>query len=47
MRLAVDRDNRPARDFYRNAGMIHADRDCIYKAWNEAFTALQQSTPDH
>lgn len=45
MRLAVDRDNQPARDFYLNAGMIHAERDCIYKAWDEAFTALQQSAP--
>lgn len=42
MRLAVDKDNQAARDFYRNAGMIHAERDCIYKAWNEAFEALQQ-----
>ena len=45
MRLAVDRDNQLARDFYLNAGMIHAERDCIYKAWDEAFTALQQSAP--
>jgi GNAT superfamily N-acetyltransferase len=41
MRLAVDRDNQSARDFYTNAGMIHADRDCIYKAWDERFEALQ------
>lgn len=45
MRLAVDRDNHAARDFYRKAGMIHAERDCIYKAWNEAFTALQAALP--
>lgn len=45
MRLAVDQDNQAARDFYRNAGMIHAERDCIYKAWNEAFVALQELTP--
>jgi len=41
MRLAVDKDNLSAREFYTNAGMIHAERDCIYKAWNEAFDALQ------
>lgn len=41
MRLAVDKDNQAARDFYRNAGMIHAERDCIYKAWNEAFDGLK------
>jgi len=41
MRLAVDKDNHSAREFYINAGMIHAERDCIYKAWNEAFDALQ------
>jgi ribosomal protein S18 acetylase RimI-like enzyme len=41
MRLAVDRDNHSARDFYSNAGMVYAGRDCIYKAWDEAFDALQ------
>jgi ribosomal protein S18 acetylase RimI-like enzyme len=45
MRLAVDKDNQLARDFYRNAGMIHAERDCIYKAWNDAFEALQGDNP--
>jgi GNAT superfamily N-acetyltransferase len=45
MRLAVDKDNLTARDFYRSAGMIHAERDCIYKAWNEAFEALQRNIP--
>jgi ribosomal protein S18 acetylase RimI-like enzyme len=43
MRLAVDKDNLGARDFYRNAGMVYAERDCIYKAWDEAFEALQDS----
>ncbi len=43
MRLAVDKDNRLAREFYAKAGMIHAERDCIYKAWNEAFAALQRT----
>jgi ribosomal protein S18 acetylase RimI-like enzyme len=42
MRLAVDKDNQAARDFYTNAGMIHADRDCIYKAWDERFETLQR-----
>lgn len=49
MRLAVDKDNQGARNFYRDAGMIHAERDCIYKAWDEAFAALQNlaaHTPD-
>jgi len=41
MRLAVDKDNQAARDFYLDAGMIHAERDCIYKAWNEAFEGLK------
>jgi len=43
MRLAVDRDNQTARSFYANAGMIHAERDCIYKAWGQAFEALQRT----
>ncbi|MDZ4730393.1 MAG: GNAT family N-acetyltransferase [Xanthomonadales bacterium] len=42
MRLAVDKDNQAARDFYAHAGMIYADRDCIYKAWDERFESLQQ-----
>lgn len=42
MRLAVDKDNHSARDFYANAGMIYADRDCIYKAWDERFESLQR-----
>jgi len=41
MRLAVDKGNQSARDFYSNAGMVYAERDCIYKAWDEAFDALQ------
>lgn len=42
MRLAVDKDNQSAKAFYANAGMIYADRDCIYKAWDERFESLQQ-----
>lgn len=45
MRLAVDRDNQTARDFYTHAGLIHADRDCIYKAWGEHFESLQSFQP--
>ncbi len=43
MRLAVDKDNQYARDFYTHAGMVHADRDCIYKAWDERFESLQKN----
>ena len=46
MRLAVDKDNHTARKFYANAGLIQAERDCIYKAWGQAFEDLQQ-TPGH
>lgn len=46
MRLAVAKDNQTAKSFYANAGMIRAERDCIYKAWDQAFEALQQ-TPGH
>jgi GNAT superfamily N-acetyltransferase len=42
MRLAVDKDNQSARDFYLNAGMVLAELDLIYKDCNEAFTALQK-----
>ncbi len=45
MRLAVDKDNHTARSFYANAGMVHAERDCIYKAWGQAYEALQ--SPGH
>jgi len=44
MRLAVDKDNHAARSFYVTAGLIHAERDCIYKAWGQAFEALQENT---
>ncbi len=46
MRLAVDKDNQAARSFYSHAGLIQAERDCIYKAWGQAFEALQQN-PGH
>jgi GNAT superfamily N-acetyltransferase len=46
MRLAVDRENQGARKFYAHLGMTHADHDCIYKAWDDAFVALQQGS-DH
>jgi GNAT superfamily N-acetyltransferase len=45
MRLAVDKDNHAARSFYANAGLIEAERDCIYKAWGQAFEDLKKS-PD-
>ena len=43
LRLAVDRENRPARQFYRLMGMEHADHDCIYKAWDESFEQLMNA----
>lgn len=44
MRLAVDKDNHQARAFYEHVGMVQADHDIIYKAWDEDFVALQQLT---
>jgi GNAT superfamily N-acetyltransferase len=44
MRLAVDKDNRGARAFYEHVGMVHADHDFIYKAWDKDFEALRLLT---
>jgi GNAT superfamily N-acetyltransferase len=46
MRLAVDKDNHKARAFYEHVGMVQADHDIIYKAWDEDFLALQKLAGD-
>lgn len=42
LRLAVDRENHAAQDFYRSVGMEHASREHIFMARGAAFEALQQ-----
>jgi len=42
LRLAVDRENQAAQDFYRSIGMQQAHRECIFMARGDAFEALQK-----